>query len=120
MTGEQNAPPEIEEVLAEHRGQAAVLRHNGHRLQAESIERVCEDVSAALAAYLDWLTEEEAQLASGWSVTRLRRAFPGWEAIGMAKLEGVGRRARRRYRRIIVPQRPQAFAAYAAGRRRSA
>jgi hypothetical protein len=110
---------ELEQVLADHRGNAAVLRHEGHPTQADSIERVCDDVAASMRDYLDWLTEDDAQLASAWSVARLRRSFPGWQAVNMAKLVGEGRRAKRLYRHCIVPRRANEFIDYEAGRRAS-
>jgi hypothetical protein len=107
----------LEQVLADHRGRAAVLRHAGHPVQADSIEEVCSDVAESMRDYLDWLTEEEAKLASGWGENRLRRAFPAWQAAGMAEFRGEGRQARRHYRRCIVPRRPNLIRAYAEGKR---
>lgn len=110
---------ELEQVLADHRGEAAVLRHQGHPNQAESIEKVCDDVAACMVAFLDWFSEEEAELHSGWGTARLRRWFPIWLEAGMAKLEGTGRRAKRLYRRCIVPHRAIARLHFEAGRRRA-
>lgn len=90
----------LEDVLADERGQAAVLRHNGHGAEAEKIERVCERVARAMAEYLTWLSEDDAMLRSGKPAAFFRRQFPEWEAVGDAKK--VGRR--RYYRASRIPQ----------------
>lgn len=107
----------LEQVLADARGDAALLRHHGHILQADSMERVCVAVADVMRDYLDWLSEDEARSQSGWGIPRLRSHFAEWEAMGMAKLQGTGRRARRQYRRCIVPQRARELVSYEAGRR---
>lgn len=107
----------LEQVLADIRGEAAVLRANGHGAQASSMEAVADRVRDCMQSYLDWLTEDEAQLRSGRSATWLRAQFGRWLDIGMARWQGEGRRAKRQYRRCIVPQRPNAQSAYEAGRR---
>lgn len=90
----------LEQVLADARGEAAVLRHNGHTVQAASIERVVDAVAESMAAFLEILSESEAQLRSGWSVERLRGRFAEWEARGLAMLD---ERGKRRYRAIVLP-----------------
>jgi len=99
--------PELEDVLAELREDAEVLRRNGHTAQAISIEHACTRVAVAMRDYLDWLTEDEAMLKSGYTLGKLRKRFPEWAALtpAMARLKGEGRRAKRLYRRCIVPQR---------------
>lgn len=99
----------LEQVLADHRGEAQVLRANGHKAQADSIERVCEDVALAARDYLDWLDEDEAMLRSAKSRDFFRSRFPDWEAQGLAEW----RKKRRYYRRIIVPRRANLEAARA-------
>jgi hypothetical protein len=103
----------LEETLADWRGQAAVLRHNGHKLQAESIEAVCADVAVCLRDYLDCLEEAEAHSRSGRSIEWFRSRFADWEAQGLAERRGK----RRFYRRIIVPRRPNLEAARAQAER---
>lgn len=103
----------LEQVLADHRGEAAVLRKAGHKLQADSIELVCDDVSKAARDYLDWLDEGEARARSGKSVDWLRHHFAEWEAQGLAEW----RHKRRYYRRIIVPRRANLEAARAQAER---
>lgn len=107
----------LEEVLADVRGEAAVLRANGHKAQADSMEAVCDRVRDCMAPYLDWLSESEARARSGWSIPRLRAAFPEWQTLGLARWQGEGRRAARQYRRLVVPRRPNLEAARAAAQR---
>ncbi len=103
----------LEQVLADYRGEAAVLRMNGHKAQAESIERVCDDVARSLEAYLDWLEESEAMARSAKGVDFYRNRFSDWEAQGLAKWHG----RRRYYRRIVVPRRANLEAARAQAER---
>lgn len=109
----------IEEVLANQAEEAQILRRRGHVLQAETMESVLEAIrrSEPMGALLDWLNEEKARLWSGWGPDRLRAAFPQLQAQGLARLDGEGRRARRLYRRIGLPHRARAAAAFEAGRR---
>lgn len=99
----------LEQVLADVREEAALLRRHGHKVQADSMESVCDRVRDCMAPYLDWLTEEEAMARSGRSAAWLRGQLPEWEGIGMARQEG----RRRWYRRVIVPRRPNLEAARA-------
>lgn len=111
----------LEEVLADVRGEAAVLRANGHKAQADSMEAVCDRVRDCMSPYLDWLTESEAELASGRSGTWLKSRFAEWMDLGMARLVPQGRRrAARQYRRCIIPRRANRLAAYEAGRKAAA
>lgn len=105
--------PRLEEVLADWRGQAAVLRANGHPTQAGSVEEVCDSVASCMADYLTILSEEEARSRSGKGTDFLRTRFPAWEAAGMAFLEG----RRRRYRACIIPVRVNLDLARAEARR---
>lgn len=103
----------LEQVLADHRGEAAVLRANGHKLQAESIERVCDDVARSQRDYLDWMEEGEAISRSGKSAEWFRSRFPDWEAQNLAEW----RHKKRYYRRIVVPRRANLEAARAQAER---
>lgn len=105
-------PRRLEEVLADWRGQAAVLRHNGHKAQADSIEAVCEDVARAAEDYLRWLSEENACLRSGKSAAWLRKRYPEWERQGHARMKG----RIREYRMLIVPKDVNLTSAREAGR----
>ena len=103
----------LEQVLAEVPIEAAVLRKHGELQLAKAIERLAADVATAAENYLDFLTEDEAMLRSGRTRSFLRNRFAGWEAEGMARKDG----RRRKYRRCIIPRRPDLGAAREAGRR---
>lgn len=103
---------ELEQVLADYRGEAQCLRANGHAAQAESIERVCTHVAEAMEAYLDWLTEDQARTRSDRSLDFLRARFPIWETAGLARWSATKPR-RRQYRRLIIPLRANLEAARA-------
>ncbi len=105
-------PAALEQVLADARGEAAVLRSHGHQAQAKSLEGLADLVTESMRAYLAILSESEASLRSGWSVARLRGRFPEWETQGFAMLD---ERGRRRYRQAIVPVRADLDAARRAG-----
>jgi len=106
--------PRLEEVLADKREDAAVLRRVGHEHDAKLIEGICDTVAAAAEDYLRWLNEGDAMLQSGWSVDKLRRHFPAWERLGHAMYD---QKRRRIYRQLIVPHRANTVAARERGRR---
>lgn len=106
----------LEQVLADARGEAAVLRSHGHKAQADSVEKVCEAVTAAAYEYLNWLSEAEARLRSGHSTEFLRARFARWLEQGLARWDGK----RRQYRAVVIPQRANREAAREAGRRAGA
>lgn len=103
----------LEQVLADLRGEAQVLRANGHAAQAESMERVCEKVAGAAEDYLRFISESDARLRSGWSVARLKARFPEWQRQGHAEMRG----RERQYRLVVIPQRVNQSAVKAAGRK---
>lgn len=103
----------LEEVLADWRGDAAVLRRQGHEVQASLLERLASEASEAAHEFVSWLTEGEAQLRSGRSPAWLRRQFPEWERAGHAKRE----KRVKLYRMLIVPRRANLESAREAGRR---
>jgi hypothetical protein len=103
----------LEQILADARGDAAVLRRHGDTRVADAIDQLAHQVAHAAEDYLRWLTEDEAMTRSGWSRPRLRRAFPAWERDHLAAREGRVRR----YRMLVIPQRGNPEAARAAGRR---
>ncbi len=89
-------------VLADLRGEAAVLRANGHKQQAETLERACERVAEACPDYLRWLSLDEAVIRSGRSPAFLRGRAAEWEALGHARRQG----RRWWFRAIVVPVKP--------------
>lgn len=105
--------PTLEQVIADAREEASILLRNGHRAQAETLERFLDAVTAAAEDYLTWLTEPDAHLRCGWSVKMLRGRFPALCAQGLARLDG----RRRLYRACALPQRAHLEAARRAGER---
>lgn len=103
----------LEEVLADERGQAAVLDHNGHQHDADLIRRVCDRVADSAEEYLRFLEEGDAQLRSARSTEWLRGQYAKWEALGHAKKIG----GKRYYRMLVIPQRANLSAAREEGRR---
>ena len=101
----------LEQVLADWREDAAVLRQQGHRPQAESIESLVGDVVEAAHEYLTWIGEDDAMLRSGRSQTWLRGRFPEWERASHARRKG----RKRWYRMLVVPYRANTSAAYEDG-----
>lgn len=92
----------LRDVIADARGEAAVLRRNGHAAQAETLERVAQAVEAAAVDYLTELTEEEARLRCKKSVAWLRARFEGWMGQGHAGWKGKARW----YRQVVIPHTP--------------
>lgn len=91
----------LESVIADNREAAAVLRHNGHTLQADTIDRVLDEVSASARDFLEWISEGEAMLRSGRGADYFRARRLTWEEDGLAKK--VGRRWW--FRRCVVERR---------------
>jgi hypothetical protein len=54
----------LEQVLADERGDAAVMRAKGFTREAEMVEKMCDRFATAAADFLDWLSEDEAMLRS--------------------------------------------------------
>lgn len=103
----------LEQVLADAREEAAVLKRAGHPVQAAGLERLCDAVARSAEDYLTWLSEADARLQSGRSVEWLRGQFPRWMDQGLARTSGK----KREYRALIVPRRANVSAAREAGRR---
>jgi len=103
----------LEDVLAAWRSDAVVLHRHGDTRLAEQIEQFASDVESVTEDYRTWLSDSDARLRSGKSVSWLRNYFPEWERLGLAKFEG----RERFYRALVVPQRRNIESARAAARR---
>lgn len=108
-----NVPESLEDVLADERGQAAVLKHNGHLHDAALINRICDRVAKAAGEYLTLIPEGDACLRTGKAISTLRNRFAEWEEQGLAKRIGKIRY----YRLLILPPRANLSAAREEGRR---
>lgn len=91
----------LERVLEQWTILAGTVRTIGHALEADLIEKICSEVTAAAEEYLCWLSESEATLKCGRSVRWLRSQFATWARAGHARQEGK----HRLYRSIVVPVR---------------
>ncbi len=103
----------LEQILADYREEAQVLRKHGARDVADAIERVCGDVASSSEDFTRWLSEKEAALRSNHGEAWFRKRFPQWLAEGNARSDGRVRM----YRQMIVPQRAHISASREAGRR---
>ncbi len=109
-------PGTLEQLLADWRGDAQVLRRRGHDREADQLEWFADAVARAAEDYLRWLSEDEALLRSGRSRGWLRSQFPEWQRAGHARRDGRKRR-KRWYRMLVIPQRANPLAARESGRR---
>lgn len=106
------ATRDLAQVLADFRGDAAVLRRHGQVPLAEQLEACARVVQESAEEWLTMLTESEAALYSGETVRWLQTRFPAWERRGMADKQGRVRR----YRQCALPRRAETASAYEAGR----
>lgn len=75
----------LEEVLADARGEAQVLRKHGQGEIATAIENLCYEVAVAAEPWTVWLSETKAQLRSDKSIAWLRARFSRWQSEGLAR-----------------------------------
>lgn len=103
----------VEQVLADALERAALLRSEGHPIQAATIERVVAEVKAALPEFSTWVSETDAMLFTGRKADYLRARFPFWEQRGLAAFHG----RIRFFRRCVLEHRGNPEAVRGAGRR---
>ena len=106
--------PPLEQVIADWRENAQVLRRTGHQHDGDLIDQLLDEVVSASEEFVTWLTEDDAMLRSGRARTWLRSRWPQWAAQGHAKHD---ERNRRLYRTVVVPQRVNLAAAREDARR---
>lgn len=107
------ADKDLAQVIADWRGDAAVLRRRGDARVAEALERCAEDAAAAAEEWLLWLSEGEAAMRAGHSEEWMRGRFEQMRREGHAKLI---RRGVRQYRACAVPRRANVVTASERGR----
>lgn len=88
------SPPELADVLADVRGEAAVLRRAGNVGQADYLEALCERIKNASEDFMKWLEEPDALLRSGWSERTFRRRFGEMLDCGLARWREGARQVR--------------------------
>ncbi len=103
----------IEQVLADLREDANVLRRTGHKHDAETYDRILAALinEAEFEELVTWISEKDAKLRSGKGDAWFRARFDDWERRGHAKREG----RKRWYRMVVIPQRVNLEEAYRAG-----
>ncbi len=103
---------DLETVLADARGEAAVLKGNRAAFSVDRIERLLSDVQSAAEDWLTWLSEKDAAVRCGFSVDWLRGRFEALRRDGHARLAGRARQ----YRACAIPRRANVVTAAARGR----
>ncbi len=114
MTPPMSGSKPLEQVIADWRSDAQVLRSRGHERDAALIEEFASDVVKSAEEYLRFIPESDASLMSARSVKWLRSMFPEWEQMGNAR---KGEAGRREYRMLVLPRRANVSAAREEGRR---
>jgi hypothetical protein len=93
--------PELAQVVADWRGEAAVLRRRGDSRAATLLEQCASEVAAVSDDFTTWLSEEAAARRSGWTLTKVRR-----HALAFLHTPHVQQEKRAyRLRACIVPRR---------------
>lgn len=65
--------PELSQVIADWRGDAAVLRKRGDERTAKVLEQCAEQAAEAADDFTAWLSVEEAMRRSGWAHAKVVR-----------------------------------------------
>ena len=105
--------PDLDQILADRRGEAQLLRKRGAAALASTMEELLDEVAAATEDFRRFLSEPDAVIRSAKSERWLRARFAEWSAQGNARI----RSGKREYRMLVVPQRPHLERARLAGLR---
>lgn len=92
---------DLSDVLADARGDAAVLRRAGNAGQAEYVESLCARIANVAEDYLRRLNLADARLKSGLSERTLKRRYRELAECGLA---GIDERGRVWFRACAIPQ----------------
>jgi hypothetical protein len=93
---------DLAEVIADARGEAAVLRRAGSAGQADYVESLCTKVATAAEDYLKRISLADARLKSGLNERTLKRRHRELMDCGLA---GFNERREMWFRACAVPQR---------------
>lgn len=104
----------LEQVLADARGDATVLRRAGHAAQADYLDGLCDRVAVAAEDHLVWLSLAKAEIKSGLSRATLERRFRWALDCGLARWNA---NREREFLSCAVPPRPDVSEARERGRR---
>lgn len=102
----------LEQVLADAREEAQVLRGNRAAFAVERVEQLLEDVAESAEEFITWLSEADAALRAGRSESWMRAQFPAMQRDGNARLQVKARQ----YRMCAVPRRANVNAVAARAR----
>lgn len=94
-------PKALAELIADWRGDAAVLRRRGDEKQAKVLEECADQAAEAAAEFMTPLSEHDALVRSGWPKHKLRWWFGKWKRDGYAWEDGD----QRFYVACVVPPR---------------
>jgi hypothetical protein len=92
----------LEQVLADKRGEAAVLRKHGQAAIADALEDFANEVAEAAEPWLTFIPEADAVIRSNHRVPWFRARFAAWERQGLARFAPTNRR-QRQYCLLVVP-----------------
>jgi hypothetical protein len=104
---------DLEQIIADWRGDAAVLRRRGDARSAAMLEQCATQAAGAAEEWLLWLSEGDAMVRAGKSAEWLRARFEAWRRDGHATQSG---RFTRLYRAAIIPRRADTTTATRRGR----
>lgn len=65
--------PELAGIIADWRGEAAVLRRRGDERTARILEQCAEEAADVTDEFTQWISEAEAARRAGWSGDQVRR-----------------------------------------------
>ena len=105
---------DLSQVLADLRGEAAVLRRSGNGGQADYLEAMCDRVAESAEDYLRKLSITDARLKSGLAISTLKRRFRDLRDCGLA---GINEKGDMWFRACGIPQRAGIAEARERGRR---
>jgi hypothetical protein len=104
---------DLSQVLADWRGDAAVLRRRGETKQAELLEQCARETQQSAEEWLLWLSEGDAALRAGRTKAWMKARFEQMKREGHARQTG---RHTRLYRACAVPRKANILGAAEAGR----
>jgi hypothetical protein len=104
--------PDLAQIIAEAAEEAALLERNGAGFSVGRVRELLAQIGQAAEEYMTWLSEGDAAIRSGFSMTWLRGRFDSLQRDGHAKLVGKARQ----YRACAIPRRANTALASARGR----
>jgi hypothetical protein len=98
------SPTDLAQVLADARGDLAVLRKHSASVPVETVAGMIDGVAEAAYPFVTFIGEDEAVVRSDHRAPWFRQRFPDWERQGYARLN-PRRPKERQYLLAIVPLR---------------